>query len=50
MARGEMVRFLAEEGIEEFQDVKDFRGLGYCYEGELSSDREYVFVKQEGNL
>lgn len=46
MARGEMVRFLASEGIEEPEKVKQFDGLGYCFEAALSSETEYVFIKK----
>lgn len=45
MARGEMVRFMAQERIMEPEGIKEFSGLGYRYRKELSSDTEYVFVK-----
>lgn len=44
MARGEMVRFLAENKIEEPEGMKAFDRLGYRYQEELSSDREYIFL------
>lgn len=44
MARGEMVRFMAREQITEPEKIKGFTGLGYRYQTELSSDREYVFT------
>ncbi len=43
MARGEMVRFLAENKIEEPEGMKTFNRLGYRYREKLSSDREYIF-------
>lgn len=46
MARGEMVRFLAERQIESPEEVKEFDRLGYRFREELSSDREYVFIKE----
>ena len=46
MARGEMVRFMAENGICTLEGIREFEGLGYCFREELSSDREYVFVKE----
>ena len=46
MARGEMVRFMAENRIEKPKGLKEFQGLGYRYQEELSSESEYVFVKQ----
>lgn len=45
MARGEMVRFLAENQIERTERIKDFCGLGYSFRESLSSDQEYVFLK-----
>lgn len=46
MARGEMVRFLAEHQIKDPEEVKRFDRLRYRFREELSSDREYVFVKE----
>ncbi len=45
MARGEMVRFLAENGIEDPEEMKRFEGLGYRYREEFSDEGKYVFVK-----
>lgn len=47
MARGEMVRFLAAEGICEPDGVKEFRGLGFSYQKELSTEENYVFLREE---
>lgn len=44
MARGEMVRFLAESQIEEPEEIKAFSRLGYQYQEELSSHEKYVFL------
>lgn len=46
MARGEMVRFLAEHQIEAPEEVKGFDRLKYRFREELSSDCEYIFVKE----
>ena len=46
MARGEMVRYLAESGATEIEEVKAFCGLGYRWNKELSSDRNLVFVQE----
>lgn len=46
MARGEMVRFMAENGIEDTDGVKEFSRLGYRFSEKLSSDREYIFMKE----
>jgi cytoplasmic iron level regulating protein YaaA (DUF328/UPF0246 family) len=45
MARGEMVRFLAENQVDTLEDVKQFQGLGYHLSEELSSAKEFVFIK-----
>lgn len=45
MARGEMVRFLAENKIEDLKEIKKFERLGYHYEKERSDERTYIFVK-----
>lgn len=45
MARGEMVRFLAQNEIEDTEKVKEFQGLGYQYEKEFSDENTYVFLK-----
>lgn len=45
MARGEMVRFMAENQIENTEDIKNFNRLGYSYNEELSTEYSYVFIK-----
>ena len=45
MARGEMVRFMAENEIEDPAEMQAFDRLGYRFRGELSSDTEYVFER-----
>lgn len=45
MARGEMVRWMAENQIQDVRRLRDFRQLSYLFHEELSSDREYVFLK-----
>ena len=46
MARGEMVRFLAENKIDSLEGVKNFHGLGYEFSEELSGKKEYIFIKK----
>lgn len=46
MARGEMVRYLAEKEVEDPAGIKEFDRLGYCFEETLSNKKEYVFLKQ----
>lgn len=45
MARGEMVRFMAENRIEDPEEMREFDRLGYLYREELSSDTEYIFER-----
>jgi hypothetical protein len=45
MARGEMVRWMAENQIQDVRGLRDFRQLNYQFHEELSSDRAYVFLK-----
>lgn len=45
MARGEMVRYLAEKNIHSFDGVKNFTGLGYNFSEEVSSNTEFIFLK-----
>ena len=46
MARGEMVRFMAENNIENPLDIKKFDRLGYSFRSDLSSETEYVFERK----
>lgn len=47
MARGEMVRFLAEHQIEEPAGIKQFNRLGYMYSEQHSNKDHFVFIKGE---
>lgn len=47
MARGEMVRFLAEENIQTLADIQRFNRLGYFFMQECSSEKEYVFCRED---
>ena len=44
MARGNMVRFMAENNISDPNGIKDFQELGFAYSKELSSNSKYVFI------
>lgn len=46
MARGEMVRFMAENKIKNVEEIKSFDRLGYTYDANLSDDCTYVFIKK----
>ena len=45
MARGEMVRYLAENDIENPDRIKEFHRLGYRYNERYSDYKKYVFIK-----
>jgi cytoplasmic iron level regulating protein YaaA (DUF328/UPF0246 family) len=45
MARGQMVRWMAENNITNPSNVKGFDCLGYSYRKEYSTDESFVFVK-----
>lgn len=47
MARGEMVRFMAERGIRDPGEVKSFDRLGYRYAPEASDETTYTFLKED---
>lgn len=49
MARGEMVRYMAEKQIKNTNDIKEFNRLGYVFREDLSSGTEYVFERKEQN-
>lgn len=46
MCRGEMVRFMAENELENYEDIKKFDRLGYSFISELSNENKYVFIRQ----
>ena len=48
MARGEMVRYMAERKIADPAELKRFDRLGYVYREDLSTDLEYVFERVQG--
>ncbi len=45
MARGEMVRFLAEHNVQTPEGIKAFHLLGYRYSQPLSTENNYIFIK-----
>ena len=49
IARGEMVRWMAENQITRAADIRDFDSPGWQYREDLSTDSEYVFVRQRGS-
>lgn len=47
MARGEMVRFLAENGVQDPGEIREFDAMGYRFREELSDERKFVFVRSD---
>lgn len=45
MARGEMVRFMAEHNVQSPDEMKQFDRLGYHLDEDKSSEKEYIFLK-----
>ena len=45
MARGEMVRYMAERQIRELAKLKEFRELGFVFSEEDSLETEWVFLR-----
>lgn len=46
MARGQMVRWLAEHNISEPGDIRKFNELGYTYSEEHSAQNKLIFIKK----
>lgn len=44
MARGEMVRYMAEKQIEDPEQIKSFDQLNYCFDPTRSNDNLFVFI------
>ena len=49
MARGEMVRYMAEHQIRQPEEMQAFDRLDYAFDPERSDNETYVFVKKEGS-
>ena len=48
MARGEMVRFMAENRVIRPEDLRSFDRYGFAYDRERSDENTYVFIKEGG--
>ena len=44
MARGEMVRYLAENNVDSIEGVKGFNEMGFTYNDEFSNEKKLVFT------
>lgn len=47
MARGEMVRYLAETQADDPEQLKDFDRMGYRFSSDDSTQTNYVFIKED---
>lgn len=47
IARGEMVRFMAERQIENLREIRSFDRLGYRFDEARSTEELYVFLKED---
>lgn len=47
MARGEMVRWMAEHHVQQAEELRDFDRLGYTFSPAHSDPKHYVFLKEE---
>jgi len=45
MARGEMVRFLADRNAIEVESAKEFQSFGFSYDQNRSTKNQYVFIR-----
>ena len=45
MARGLMVKYLAENYINDYEGIKNYSELGFSYSSKYSSENEIVFLK-----
>lgn len=50
MARGEMVRFMAEDQIKKVEDIRQFNRLGYFFSEEYSEKDLFVFIKKNASV
>ncbi|MFO7886853.1 MAG: peroxide stress protein YaaA [Eubacteriales bacterium] len=46
MARGDMVRYMAENQIDNIEKIKDYNRLDYNFIDDLSDENTYVFIKR----
>lgn len=46
MARGEMVRYMAENNIKDYKNIKNFNRMNFSYSDALSDENTFVFIKK----
>ena len=47
MARGEMVRWMAEHNVQQAEELQNFDRLGYAFSPARSDPQHYIFLKEE---
>lgn len=47
MARGQMIKYIIENKINNPEDLKDFTFNGYKFDHNLSTNKKYVFIRQD---
>ena len=47
MARGEMIRYMAARNVRQPEEIREFCLSGYRFREELSSEKEYIFVREK---
>ena len=50
IARGEMVRFMAEHRAQRPEDMQAFDRYGFGFSAELSNEKTYVFIREGGKI
>ena len=45
MARGEMVRYMVENNIKDYKNIKNFNRMNFSYSDALSNESTFVFIK-----
>ncbi len=50
IARGTMVRYIADEKITDINKLKDFNLLNYHFSSEYSDEHNYIFIREERNV
>lgn len=48
-ARGEMIRFLIKNRVTNFEQVKEFKELGYYFYHEKSDQNNFIFIREKNN-
>ena len=46
MARGEMVRYMAENNVMDLEGIKKFDRLGYKFKNDISDTSNLIFIKE----